>query len=61
MFNRKVEPGESATADFQLVAQLDGEKTISAKFNSRELDDVDGFVKITIGLSNEISNEITSV
>ncbi|XP_035710698.1 annulin isoform X2 [Folsomia candida] len=57
----KVEPGESATADFQLVAQLDGEKTISAKFNSRELDDVDGFVKITIGLSNEISNEITSV
>ncbi|CAG7674586.1 unnamed protein product [Allacma fusca] len=39
-----IKPGELASGKFELKPKLAGEKTITAKFNSRELQDVDGFV-----------------
>lgn len=54
VFLRTVQPGEMVEADFELTPKLEGEKTLSAKFGSRELDDVDGFVTVNVNPSNEI-------
>ena len=48
-----VPPGEEARVVFSIVPKHPGEKTISAKFFSRELgDDVDGFRNIIVGTNN---------
>lgn len=52
--HRTVQPGETVEADFELIPKVEGEKTISAKFSSRELEDVDGFVTLNVNPSNEI-------
>lgn len=51
---RTIDPGETVEADFELTPQVEGEKTLSAKFSSKELEDVDGFVTILVNPSNEI-------
>jgi len=49
-----VEPGEIVETDFEMKPKLEGEMTLSAKFISRELEDVDWFVTICENPSNEI-------
>jgi hypothetical protein len=44
--------------DFELTPKVVGEKTISAKFNSKELEDVDGFVTIVINSGNEVTTTL---
>jgi transglutaminase 1 len=51
---RTVEPDDIAEGHFELTPRVSGEKTISAKFTSKELEDVDGFVTVTVNPSNEI-------
>lgn len=45
---RPVEPGEVAQASAKLTASKSGEKTISAKFYSKEMNDVDGYLVIQV-------------
>lgn len=52
--NRSIEPGETAEGSFTLTPRHEGEKTLTAKFTSRELEDVDGFVTLHVNLSNEL-------
>lgn len=54
LYYRSIKPGEIANSDFELLPHLDGDKTLSAKFYSSELNDVDGFVTVTVNPSNEI-------
>lgn len=57
LLNRNVLPGESAQADFELTPRVEGEKTLSARFTSTELEDVDGYQTILVNPSNEIVPE----
>jgi len=54
MYCSDIEPGETGSVEFELTPTVEGEKTISAKFTSKELEDVDGFVTIDVNMSNEI-------
>ena len=47
-----------AEGHFELTPRVSGEKTISAKFTSKELEDVDGFITVTVNPSNEITSEL---
>ena len=72
--NRPVPPGETATGFILLTPKSAGEKRITAKFKSYELNDVDGFKNIRVfedfdrsaGVadtnvdSNEINNNLNS-
>jgi transglutaminase 1 len=42
-----IEPGEEATAVCKMTPNTDGEKSIIAKFYSRELGDIDGYLNVT--------------
>ncbi|KAI1284879.1 Annulin [Halotydeus destructor] len=57
-----VEQGQEARVIFDLTPTAAGFKTITAKFESRELTDVDGFMNVRIGdMNNDInSNMMTS-
>lgn len=43
-----IQPGERATCSFSMTPKLEGRSTIVAKFYSKELDDVDGFVNFMV-------------
>lgn len=43
-----VQPGALATCSFSMTPKLTGRATIVAKFYSKELDDVDGFVNFMV-------------
>lgn len=57
--------GEEARATFELTPETYGEITLSAKFDSRELKDVDGFRTVRVSAArspNDInSNTVTAV
>ena len=48
--------GEEARAIFDVTPDSSGEKTIAAKFESRELKDVDGFKTIRVSPSRRSGN-----
>ncbi|XP_043275141.1 annulin isoform X2 [Venturia canescens] len=58
--SESVQPGEEAFCTFSMTPRLPGRATIAAKFYSKELEDVDGFVNFMVKpddptLDNEIS------
>ncbi|RVE54165.1 hypothetical protein evm_001288 [Chilo suppressalis] len=50
-----VAPGATATAQFQLTPPWAGRHQISAKFNSKELHDVDGFLSFKVAMPPELN------
>ncbi|XP_067007547.1 annulin [Anabrus simplex] len=48
--------GGEATATFKLTSRFDGRSTIAAKFVSKELDDVDGFLNFMVQPKKEVVN-----
>jgi hypothetical protein len=55
-FNRSIPTGGEATASFKLTPKFSGRSTIVAKFVSKELDDVDGFLNFMIEPKKEVVN-----
>ncbi|KAL1124024.1 hypothetical protein AAG570_001794 [Ranatra chinensis] len=64
--DRPVEPKAEAKVSFKLTPKLPGRSTIAAKFISKELDDVDGFINFMVrekgekGSDNGVDNSITT-
>lgn len=44
----KVAPGKEARAEVKMTAAKAGQKTVSAKFYSKELNDVDGYLNLDV-------------
>jgi len=54
--NRSIPSGGEATVSFKLTPKFSGRSTIAAKFVSKELDDVDGFLALMIEPKKEVVN-----
>ena len=55
--SENVAPGEEAFCSFALTPKLSGRATIVAKFYSKELEDVDGFVNFMVKQADDSNNE----
>ncbi len=64
---RSVLSGEEARAEFVITPKSSGDRTITAKFSSRELNDVDGYKNIRVSSSfptlsnNNNNNDINDI
>lgn len=54
--NRNIAPGGEATATFKMTPKFSGRSTIAAKFVSKELEDVDGFLNFMVEPKKEVVN-----
>lgn len=57
---QNIAPGALATAEFRLTPPWAGRHQISAKFNSKELKDVDGFLSFKVEVPPE-TNGLTDI
>lgn len=56
LLNRNVPSGGEATATFKMTPKFSGRSTIAAKFVSKELEDVDGFLNFMVEPKKEVVN-----
>jgi len=56
LFNRSIPSGGEATVSFKLTPKFPGRSTVVAKFVSKELDDVDGFLNFMTEPKKEVVN-----
>lgn len=55
---RKVPPNSEIRVTFQLTPMFPGVKSIAARFSSRELSDVDGFLEVNVKSEPALTNGI---
>ncbi|XP_049802797.1 annulin isoform X1 [Schistocerca nitens] len=53
--SQNIAPGEEASVNFKFTPKYDGRATIAAKFTSKELDDVDGFLNFMVEPKKEVN------
>lgn len=56
MFFQDVPPGAYATAQFKLTPPWAGRHQLSAKFTSKEMRDIDGFLSFTVAMPGATRN-----
>jgi hypothetical protein len=56
LLNRNIPSGSEATTTFKLTPKFSGRSTIAAKFVSKELEDVDGFLNFMVEPKKEAVN-----
>jgi transglutaminase 1 len=56
LLNRSIPSGSEATATFKMTPKFSGRGTIAAKFVSKELEDVDGFLNFMVEPKKEVVN-----
>lgn len=61
IYYRNVAPGDEATATFKLTPKFDGRATIAAKFVSKELEDVDGFLNFMVEPKKDVNGTNNAV